>query len=407
MLPPGLQESATLQLNAEARRLTAAGKNIINLSVGEPDFPPPSSVVQAGQEALQQGFTKYTAVGGIPELKTALCQKLQRQNKIPCSEDQILVTAGAKQALYQAFQVMLQSKDQVLIPKPYWVSYAAQVSLARGIPHFISTKDYLLADDTASMNDSFHLTADQVRSAITPRTKALLVTTPHNPTGAVLRKAELKRIADAALEHNLWLISDEVYEAFIYDQEHVSLASLSNEIRERTITINSFSKTYGLTGMRVGYSCAPAEITKNMGLLQGHSTSNASSVGQKMALAALQLPSNTLKPMIREFAVRRNFMTQRLQEIGFTLKKPEGAFYAFPQLPSGILSSKISSSKISSATFCQKLLQQHHIAAVPGIAFGQENYLRFSYAVSSLHLQEGLDRLEKFVRGFQNSRGSL
>lgn len=382
-----LKSSATLSLKAKAKRLEKLGKPVISFATGEPDFLIPKHVKEAGLKALEQNKCRYTSASGIPELKEALCEKLISENQIQSEPENIIVTSGGKQALANFFLAHLNPGDEVLIPSPFWVSYDAQIELAEGVPVFLKTES------------PFKISADQIAAQITPKTKAVVLNSPSNPTGAVIDEIELRKIAEIAIENNLFIVSDEVYEYFIFDDaKHFSIASIP-EIKDQVITINAFSKAYSMTGLRIGYACGPKNIISAMTKLQGHQTSNANSVAQYMALSALrekELSKQYLSKMIQAFNERREYLFKEINSIhGLQMKKPHGAFYAFPNI-SGILNESIK----NSADFSNYLLENYYIAVVPGSAFGSagENHFRMSYAASIEEINEGLSRIKNSIQ---------
>ncbi|MFH1276034.1 MAG: pyridoxal phosphate-dependent aminotransferase [Candidatus Woesearchaeota archaeon] len=369
-----INESATLAVSAEAKKLKAKGIKVYDFSAGEPDFPLPEEMLKAGIKALEENFTKYTAVSGILELKQEIARKLKEENNINCNENEIIVCTGGKQALFNAFMTILNPGDEVIIPSPYWVSYSEQVKLCDGLPVLAETKN-------------FQIKADLIAKKITNKTKAIIINSPCNPTGSVIEEEELRKIADIAVTKNIFVISDEIYEKIIYDKKHLSIASLNEEIKKRTIIINGFSKTYGITGLRIGYACANEKIIQGMNSVQSHTTSNACSIAQKIALAALKIPSEKVDLWVTEFKEKRDFVCQKLKEMDIDFVKPEGAFYVFAKVPLNM----------GSIDFCKKLLQEQQVASVPGVAFGQEGYFRLSYSCSMEDLKAGLLKMENFL----------
>lgn len=375
-----IQPSATLAINAKAIEMQKAGLNVLKFGTGEPDFDTPDHIKNAAKKALDEGFTKYTAATGIKELKEAIVHKLKRDNQIRTEVENVMVTNGGKQALFNIMMALLNEGDEVLIPAPYWVSYADMVRVSGGTVKTIDTRE-----------NRFKLTAEMVAEAITEKTKLLVLNSPSNPTGAVIERAEIEKIAELALKHQFYVISDEVYEYFLYDgKSHFSLASIP-ELRDLVITVNAVSKTYSMTGWRVGYLAGPKTIIKAMGNLQSHSTSNPCSIAQKAALEAITGPQDSVLEMAKAFAERRSLVHERMNQIpGFKLEKPEGAFYAFPNV-SGCFNEQIQ----NSFDFAKLLLEEAKVAVVPGGAFGAEGdeCIRFSYAASTESIIEGLDRI--------------
>lgn len=385
-----ISPSPTLSIDAQAKKMKAQGIKVINFSAGEPDFDTPEHIKQAAIQALEIGFTKYTPVAGIDELRQAVAAKLTQDRGVEYEPREIVISCGAKHSLYNALQVCCEEGDEVVLVAPYWVSYYEQVKLAGARPIIVET-------DEAT---GFKLTKASLEEVLTPRTKLLILNSPCNPTGAVYEKKELEELAEVILQHNLWVISDEIYATLIYDGlKHVSIASLAREIKERTILIDGVSKAYAMTGWRIGYAAAPLPIAQAMSDLQSHSTSNPTSIAQKAAVAALTGTQEPVEEMRREFEVRRNLMLQGLQALpGITCTRPGGAFYLFPNI-SGLLGKKFKGQPLNSSTDVAAVLLQHfHVAVVPGIAFGNDNYLRLSYATSREQIEAGLSRLAEFTR---------
>lgn len=380
-----LKPSATIAMDARAKALIAKGVDIVNLTSGEPDFDTPVEARKGGLSAIEGGFTHYTAVAGIPELRAAIADKLRSDNGLEYEAAQIVVSTGAKQSLYNAFMVLLDPGDEVIIPTPSWVSYPEMVVLAEGIPVFVDTRP-----------DNYRLTAAAFKAAITPRTKVLMLNNPSNPTGVVCTDEELRALAAVAVEHDIRVISDEIYEKLVYGAEFVSIASLGPEILARTITVNGFSKAYAMTGWRMGYAAAPREIAEAMSSLQSQCTSGASSISQRAALAALKSDQSPLEDMRLQFDLRRRYMGDRLATLpGVELEFiPEGAFYMFPRVSRLYQKAGVT----GSIEFAAHLLEVGKVAVVPGAPFGADENVRLSYASSLERITEGMDRLEKYVR---------
>ncbi len=368
-----LEENPTLGINTLVQKMRAEGKKIYNFSVGEPDFPLHPAIREAGIRALHENKAFYTPVRGLPELREAIAQKFVRDNSISCSSADILVTVGAKQGIYLALAALLQPGDEVLIPKPYWLSYLAQTQLLGGKPVIVDT-------------EHFQVKASLLSRAVTGKTKVLILNSPANPTGAVIPKEELLKIVEFARKQNLFIISDEIYEPFVYEGKHCSIASLHPDAQGRTITVNGVSKTYAMTGLRLGYCTGPTTIINTMAVIQNHTVTHTSSISQWMALAALQLPAKEWKQHVEEFRERRDFVVEGLRKMGLFVEKPAGAFYIFLKIPSK-----------NSDSFCQMLLEQFGVATVPGSAFGVEGYLRMSYAAPLDQLKKGLEGLQRMV----------
>ncbi|ACX52482.1 aminotransferase class I and II [Ammonifex degensii KC4] len=384
-----LSPSPTLSVDTKAKELLRQGERVINFGAGEPDFDTPEHIKEAAKRALDQGFTKYTPVAGILPLREAICEKLYRDNQLEYSPNEIVVSCGAKHSIFNALQVLLDPGDEVIIPVPYWTSYPEQVKLAGGVPVFVPT----------SPENDFKLRPEDLRAAVTPRTRLLILNSPANPTGTVYRREELIGLAEVALEADLWILSDEIYEKLIYDgMEHVSIAALDPEVKKRTIVVNGVSKAYAMTGWRIGYAAAPRPIAQAMTNLQSHSTSNPTSVAQAAALAALKGPQEPVENMRRAFQKRRDFIWQYLNSLpGVRCPKPLGAFYVFPEV-SGLLGRRLKGREIATASdLALFLLEEIKVATVAGAAFGDDRYLRFSYALRLEDIEEGMQRFKELI----------
>lgn len=380
-----LTPSSTLAISAKAKQLAAEGFDVIDLGLGEPDFPTPSHVIDAAKTAMQQGYTKYTPASGIPELKKAIIQKLRFDHGLSYEQNQIIVGAGAKQLLYNVFQVLLNLEDEVIIPSPYWVSYPEQVKLAGGRPVIIEGKE----------DNRFKVTAEQIQNAITNKTKAVILNSPSNPTGAVYSKEELQRIAEVAIQANLWIVSDEIYEKFVYDGMHTSIASLSPQAYEHTILINGLSKTYSMTGWRIGYAAGNAQVIKAMSDLSSQIISNPTTISQYAAIAALEGSQDFVLNMKQQFQLRRNEIFKMIQDIpGFSCSLPEGAFYFYINVSEAMVVNGYSDVD----SWVHDLLMQQKVAVIPGTGFGTNQHIRITYATSMEKLREGLLRIQDFVR---------
>ena len=371
--------SVTLAIDSKAKQLKKEGKDIVIFGAGEPDFNTPENIKQAAKKAIDDNITRYTPIGGIPSLKEAVANKFKRDNKIKYDVSEIVVTCGGKHALYNIAMSILNRGDEAILPVPYWVSYEEMIKLSDAKVVFCKT------------DSKFKLTAEDVKAKITPKTKMLILNSPNNPSGAIVEPEEIKKIAELAVENNFYVVSDECYEFFAYgDREQISIAALNDEIKSLALTANSVSKTYAMTGWRIGYCGANREIIKAMENLQGHSTGNPSNIAQMAALEALNGTQDSVKRMVKVFDKRRRFMHKRLNEIkGISCVEPEGAFYAFPD---------ISETGISSMEFTSKLLDEALVAVVPGKAFGSDKHIRLSYATSMQEIERGLDRIEKWAR---------
>jgi len=384
-----IQPSPTLAIDAKAKALKAQGIDVIGFGVGEPDFDTPENIRQAAKRAIDSGYTRYTAVGGTDELKDAIISKLKRDNGLEYRRDQITVACGAKHSLYNISQALIQEGDEVIIPVPYWVSYPDQVLLAGGKPVFI----------TADEQNAFKITPELLERAISPKTKALVLNSPSNPTGTSYSREELKKLGDVCLKHDFIIISDDIYEKLLYDRLCFSnIATAVPELQSRTIVVNGVSKTFAMTGWRIGYAAGPTEIISAMTKLQSQSTSNPSSIAQKAAVEALNGPQDTVMMMTAEFEKRRTYIVERLNAIpGFSCFMSTGAFYAFPNV-SALYGKSFSGKAISNSTdLCAFFLEQARVAIVPGIAFGADNFVRFSYATSLENIRKGIDRIEEAV----------
>ncbi|MGQ9755060.1 MAG: pyridoxal phosphate-dependent aminotransferase [Desulfotomaculales bacterium] len=384
-----ISPSPTLAIDARAKEMKAQGIEVINFGVGEPDFDTPQHIKDAAVAALAAGMTKYTAVGGIKELKEAIAAKFQRDNGLSYTPDEIVVSVGAKHSLYNAIQVLCDEGDEVVIPAPYWVSYVEQVKLAGAVPRIVRT----------SLADGFKLTPEKLRAAVGPRTRVLILNTPCNPTGAVYGREELEALAEVALAAGLVIVSDEIYEKLVYEgNRHVSIASLAPEVKERTVVINGVSKAYAMTGWRIGYLGAPRDVARAITRLQSHSTSNPTSIAQAAALAALTGSQEPVREMVAAFARRRAYIVERLRALrGVACPTPEGAFYVFPDF-SAYWGGAYRGRPVNSGTdLAQLLLEEAQVAVVPGIAFGDDNCIRFSYATSRDVIGEGLNRLARVL----------
>ena len=384
-----IEESITIAITAKAKEMNAAGIKILSFGAGEPDFDTPDNIKEAAIKAIKNGFTKYTAAGGTNELKDAIIEKEKKINGVAYKRNEICVSAGGKQNLFNLSQVLFEEGDEVIILSPYWVTYEAIVKYANAIPVVIKTSD----------KTGFVPTQEQLLQAITPKTKAIILNNPSNPTGGVFEKKDLEFLAELALKNDFWVISDEMYESIVYDNyKPISIASFSKEIKDKTIVVNGVSKTYSMTGWRIGYSCGDSEITENMIKLQSQSTSNPTSIAQMAALEALTGPQDSVKVMRKEFEKRRNYIVSALNSIkGITCFNPKGAFYVFPNI-SALYGKSINGKTINnSMDFASVLLDEAKVAVVPGIGFGDDNYVRLSFATSMQVIQEGIEAIKEFV----------
>ncbi|MBA7527009.1 Aspartate/prephenate aminotransferase [subsurface metagenome] len=386
----GISPSATEETSSLANQLKRQGINIISFAQGEPDFDTPENIKEAAIATIREGFTKYTDVPGIPELRQAVADKFKRENGIDYEPDQILICNGGKQALYQVFRTICEKGDQVLIPTPCYVSYTEQIKLTGAEPVFFKTKE----------ENNFRPTFEEVLANLTPRVKAFIINSPNNPTGSMFEKEQLEKIARLLVERGVYMITDEVYEHIVYDNRNpISVASLGEKEKEMSITINSVSKTYAMTGWRVGYAAGPKEIIKAMINLQGHATGNINSIAQKAAIEALNGNQESVGIMVKEYAKRREYMVNRLNGIeGIKCNYPDGAFYTFPNV-TALYSKKYDRNIIRSDVDVAKFfLEKAHVAVVPGVAFNYSGYVRFVFAKSMKEIKEGLERIEKAIK---------
>ena len=387
-----ISASITLEITALARKMKAEGVDVIGFGVGEPDFDTPKYIQDAAVDAINKGYTRYTPTSGIMELKKAIIDKFQKDNNLSYSADQIIVSTGAKQCLSNTFQAILNPGDEVIVPLPYWVSYPELIKLADGIPVFANTEE----------SNNFRYTKEELNKIVTNKTKAILINSPNNPTGTVYTEEELKMLSEFAKENDLFIISDEIYEKLIYgESKHISVASLSEDAYNRTIVINGVSKTYAMTGWRLGYAAASNEIIKLMSNIQSHTTSNANSITQHAAVAALNGDTTTIDSMVLEFEKRRDYMVERINSIkNLSCVKPDGAFYVMVNITK-ILNKELNSELIKdSLDFSKYLLEVEKVAVVPGDGFGVSHFVRLSYATSMKNIQEGLNRIAEFMENF-------
>jgi aspartate aminotransferase len=364
-----------------ARELAGQGRRVCSFTAGEPDFDTPQHIKDAAVRALQAGETRYAPVAGIPALQKAIAQKMERENGLPYRQNQVVVSNGAKQSLYNVFAAILNTGDEVIIPSPYWVSYPEMVRMAGGEPVLVGCGEA----------HGHKLRATDLEAAITPRTKALVLNSPSNPAGAVYTPKELKGLCEAAVNHGLYIVSDEIYEKFVYDgAAHVSPGSFSKSVFDRTITVNGFSKTFAMTGWRLGYMAAPPEVVKTVCAIQSHSTSGANTFAQHGALAAVEGTHECVDAMVRAFAERHALMCARMAAIkGVTFAKPQGAFYVLAD---------ISGFGLGSVEFSERLVREKGVAVVPGISFGVDTCVRLSFACGMDAISEGMDLFAEFVQ---------
>lgn len=385
-----ISPSLTLAITAKAKKMKADGINVIGFGAGEPDFNTPENIQNVAINAIKEGKTRYTAASGIVELKSAIIEKFRLDNDLQYEQNQIIISTGAKQCLSNVFQAILNPEDEVLIGVPYWVSYPELIQLADGKPVFVETQE----------ENNFKFTIDALKNNLSKNTKAIVLNSPNNPSGTVYSRTELEDIAEFAKENDLIIISDEIYEKLLYGEEkHVSIASLSKDAYDRTVVINGVSKAYAMTGWRIGYAAASAEIIKLMSNIQSHTTSNPNSIAQYASVEALTGSQNTVEAMKIEFKNRRDFMADKINSIDkLSCVKPEGAFYVMVNI-SKCLGRTFNNVIINdSITFSDMLLNEEKVAVVPGIAFGTDNFIRLSYATSMENIKEGLDRMEAFIK---------
>ncbi|MCK5681776.1 pyridoxal phosphate-dependent aminotransferase [bacterium] len=385
-----IKPSPTLAITAKAKLLQAEGIDVVNFGAGEPDFDTPDNIKEAGIKAIQDGFTNYTAVPGIPQLRQAIVAKLKRENNLDYAENEIIVSCGGKHSFYNLAQALLDPGDEVIVPAPYWVSYPPMISLAGGIPIVLET----------SQDEGFKLSPARLQAAITPKTRAVVINSPSNPTGAAYTWGELQALAEVVVKNDILLISDEIYEHITYDNfAQRSPAEISPEVKDRCIILNGVSKSYSMTGWRIGFTAGPAPLIAAMTKIQSQSTSNPTSISQMAAIEAYNGPQDYVINVLTAFAERRAYIVKALNEIPeVSCFNPQGAFYAFPNVE-GLIGKSCKGKKIdSSLTLCEILLDEAKIAAVPGEAFGTPGYMRLSYATSMDNIVKGIKRLSKFIK---------
>lgn len=381
-----LTPSSTLAITAKAKELKTQGIDVIGLGAGEPDFNTPQNILDAAIDSMNKGLTKYTPSGGLPVLKKAIINKLQRDNQLTYKPNEVMVGVGAKHVLYTLFQVILNDGDEVIIPIPYWVSYPEQVKLAGGVPVYVE----------GNAEQDYKITADQLRASITAKTKAVIINSPSNPSGMIYSKEELAELAKVASEKDILIVSDEIYEKLVYNGiEHFSIAQLSDEIKARTIVINGVAKSHSMTGWRIGYAAGDADIIKAMTNLASHSTSNATTTAQYAAVEAYNGPQTTVEEMRTAFESRLQVIYPKLAAIpGFKVLKPQGAFYLFPDVSEA--SEKCGYDSVDD--FVEALLIEANVAVIPGSGFGTPTTIRLSYATSLQQLEEAVRRMDAFVQ---------
>jgi aspartate aminotransferase len=372
--------SSTLAITSKAKKLKADGKDVVNFAAGEPDFDTPDYIKEAAIQAIKEGFTKYTPTTGTPELKKLICEKFKKENGLDYAPEQIVVSCGAKHSIFNALFVLVDKDNEVLIPSPYWVSYPEMVKLCQGKARFIKT----------SAENSFKITPKDLTRNINEKTKVLILNSPSNPTGAVYTREELEGLASICVENKVFVVSDEIYEKIIFDnQKHFSVAALGKDIYDLTLTTNGMSKAYSMTGWRIGYLGGPADIVQAISRLQDHSTSNPASISQKAAVAALKTDSDFSRKSCQEFQKRRDYLVARLKEIEkIDYVVPGGAFYMF---------CGITETGMDSFNFASRLLDEELVALIPGNSFGRDDYVRISFATSLAQIEKGIDRIKQWL----------
>ena len=385
-----IQPSATMSVDAKTKALLKEGKPVINMSVGEPDFDTPVPAAFAGIQAITNGNTRYTAAAGTLELRKAIAEKLMVENGLQYAPEQIVVSSGAKHSLFNIFLTICEEGDEVILPAPFWVSYPEQIRLAGATPVIV----------TCDESTGFKMTAEQLEAAITPKTKAVLLNSPSNPTGAVYSESELRALGEVLMKHDVYIVTDEIYERLVYGVEHISLPKLYPDLMNRTLVVNGFSKAFAMTGWRLGYVAAPGDVAKAISSLQSHGTGSPSTISQAAGVVALR----SFEPdMVAEFKRRRGLLVEGLNSLpGVSCLMPDGAFYAFPNI-SGLFGKSYQGKRITSAIdYASLLLEESLVAVVPGEAFGAPNNIRLSYAVSYEDIEEALNRMKQFNQQLQD-----
>ena len=384
-----ISPSPTLAIDAKYKEMLANGIDVVGFGAGEPDCDTPDHIKNAAIEAIKSGFTKYTPAVGTLDLRKAICKKFLDDNGLTYGVGDIVVSNGAKHSLINVFSAILNPGDEVIIPAPFWVSYPEMVKIADGVPVTLDTTE----------ENGFKFTAEQFAKSITPKTKAIVMNSPSNPTSMIYTESELRAIAKVAVENNIFVVSDEIYEKLVYDgNEHISIATFGEDIKKLTIIVNGVSKSHAMTGWRIGYTASTPEIAKIMGNVQSHAASNPCSISQVAATAALNGPQDSIEEMKKEFVTRRNYMVDRINSIdGVSCLKPEGAFYVMMNITK-LFGKEINGKVINTSDdFCDALLENNKVALVPGSGFGAEGYVRWSYATSMKNIENGLNRLEEFL----------
>ena len=389
----GISPSLTLAVTAKAKAMKAAGEPVISFGVGEPDFNTPAFIIDAAKAAMDKGCTKYTPSSGLPALRKAIADKFLRENGLDYDPSQIIVSNGAKHSLFNACFATIEAGDEVIIPAPYWLTYPELVRVCGGVPVFVETKK----------ENGFKMTAEELKKAITPKTKMLIFNSPSNPTGAVYTKEETEAIAAVCEEAEIYILADEIYEKLVYDGvKPYSIANYSQKVKDLTITVNGVSKTFAMTGWRIGYLAAPKDVAKAIDSFQSHATSNPNSIAQYASLAALGASAEETDKMVSVFAERRKIMIERLEKMqGVSFVTPHGAFYVMVVV--GGLYGKKSGDKVvrDSVEFAAELLEKQKVAVVPGVSFGADDCIRLSYSLSKEDMEEGLERIDAFIKSLQ------
>ena len=385
-----VKPSSTLAITAKAKELKAQGLDVVGFGAGEPDFNTPENINKVAIEAIESGFTKYTPASGTNELKEAVCRKFKEFNKLNYEPNQIVISNGGKHSLTNVFSAILNPGDEVIIPAPYWLSYPEIVKLADGVPVFVR----------GGKEQGYKVTVEQLQAVTTDKTKALILNTPNNPTGMIYTREELEAIAKYVVDNDIYVVSDEMYEHLVYNgNEHVSIASLGEEIYKRTITVSGVSKSYAMTGWRIGYTGSSAEIAKLMSSIQSHQTSNPNSIAQKATTEALNGPQDTVLAMVKEFDKRRQYMYNRISKMPLVdALEPLGAFYVFIDLGEALKKEYKGKVTGTSAEFARILIEDYNVAVIPCADFGFDDHIRLSYAISLEQIEKGLDRIESFLK---------
>lgn len=385
-----VKPSSTLAITAKAKSLRASGVDVVGFVAGEPDFDTPKNICDAAIKAINDGHTKYTAASGLDELKEAVCRKFKRENNIEYNKNQIVISNGGKHSLTNVFAAILNPGDEVIIPAPYWLSYPEMVKLSDGVPVFIRCEK----------SQNYKLTMDQLEKAVTAKTKALVLTSPSNPTGMIYSKSELEQIADWAVRHDVYVVSDEIYENLIYTGEkNTSIASLNDEIYKRTITVNGLAKSYAMTGWRIGYVGASVEIAKLMSGVQSHQTSNPNSIAQYAAIEALDGDQKSVADMLAAFKIRRDYIYKAVKDIPYLdALEPEGAFYLFVDCSEALKHTYKGNKLNDAAEMAKFLLEDYNVAVIPCADFGFPDHMRLAYAISDENIKKGMDRIAEFIK---------